>query len=106
MHIMELFSPPARGYLLGMSNVLILGANGQIARVAIELFLKTTDAQLTLYLRNAKRLRGSDPSRTRIIEGDVLDARKLGEAMLGQDVVYANLSGQLEVRGSLGVNKP
>lgn len=79
-----------------MSNVLILGANGQIARVAIELFLKTTDTKLTLYLRNAKRLRGLHPSRTRVIEGDVLDAKKLSEAMVDQDVVYANLSGQLE----------
>jgi len=79
-----------------MSNVLILGANGQIARVATELFLETTDALLTLYLRNSKRLRGLEPSRTRIIEGDVLDEKKLGEAMVGQDVVYANLSGQLE----------
>jgi uncharacterized protein YbjT (DUF2867 family) len=79
-----------------MSNVLILGANGQIARVATELFLETTDALLTLSLRNSKRLRGLEPSRTRIIEGDVLDEKKLGEAMVGQDVVYANLSGQLE----------
>lgn len=79
-----------------MSNVLILGANGQIARVALDLLLKTTDAKLTLYLRNAKRLRGIDPSRTRVIEGDVLDSKKLSEAMAGQDVVYANLSGQLE----------
>jgi uncharacterized protein YbjT (DUF2867 family) len=79
-----------------MSNVLILGANGQIARVAIELFLKTTDAKLTLYLRNAKRLHGLAPSRTRVVEGDVLEAKKLSEAMAGQDVVYGNLSGQLE----------
>ena len=74
-----------------MSNVLILGANGQVARVAIELFLKTTDTKLTLYLRNAKRLRGLHPSRTRIMEGDVLDAKKLSGAMVDQDVVYAKL---------------
>jgi uncharacterized protein YbjT (DUF2867 family) len=79
-----------------VTHVLILGAYGQIARVATDLFLETTEANLTLYLRNAKRLRGLDPSRTRIIEGDVLDTKKLAEAMAGQDVVYANLSGQLE----------
>lgn len=33
-----------------MTNVLILGAGGQIARQAIDLFLSGTDAQLTLYL--------------------------------------------------------
>jgi hypothetical protein len=38
-------------------NVLILGANGQIARVATGLFLEQTDAHLTLYLRKAKRLK-------------------------------------------------
>ncbi|RPI23365.1 MAG: NAD-dependent epimerase/dehydratase family protein [Acidobacteria bacterium] len=79
-----------------MMNVLILGANGQIARFATDLFLKSTDAQLTLYLRNSRRLKNSDPSRVRIVEGDVLDAQKLKESMAGQDVVYANLAGNLE----------
>ena len=79
-----------------MTNVLILGANGSIARVAIELFLKETDAQLTLYLRNPSRLKNIDSNRVRIIKGDVLDIETLKEAMIGQDVVYANLAGQLE----------
>jgi uncharacterized protein YbjT (DUF2867 family) len=80
-----------------LKNVLILGANGQIARVATDLFLKRTDAHLTLYLRNAERLRLSEyAERVRIVEGDVLDARTLDAAMVGQDVVYANLAGQLE----------
>jgi uncharacterized protein YbjT (DUF2867 family) len=81
---------------LNLSNVLILGANGSIARVAIDLFLRETDAQLTLYLRNSGRLRQIDSSRARVIEGDVLDIERLKEAMVGQDVVYANLDGRLE----------
>jgi uncharacterized protein YbjT (DUF2867 family) len=81
-----------------MTNVLILGAAGQIARVATRLFLETTDAHLTLYLRNARRLRGLPDDRTRVIEGDVLDAKKLAEAMKGRDVVYANLSGDMEAQ--------
>jgi uncharacterized protein YbjT (DUF2867 family) len=79
-----------------MSNVLILGANGSVARYAIDLFLNETDARLTLYLRNARRLRNVDSTRARVIEGDVLDTQKLKEAMAGQDVVYANLAGKLE----------
>ncbi|HZG85549.1 SDR family oxidoreductase [Paenibacillus sp.] len=79
-----------------MTNVLILGASGGIARVAIDLFLKETDAQLTLYLRNPRRLGRVDSSRVRVIEGDVMDIEKLKEAMNGQDVVYANLAGALE----------
>jgi uncharacterized protein YbjT (DUF2867 family) len=80
-----------------MTKVLILGANGRIARVATNLFLERTDAQLTLYLRKANRLRLTDAnSRIRVVEGDVLDRHALRAAMKGQDIVYANLAGQLE----------
>lgn len=80
-----------------MTKILILGANGQIARVAIRLFLARTDAQLTLYLRNAHRLTETAPAdRVTVIEGDVLETATLEAAMAGQDVVYANLSGALE----------
>lgn len=78
-----------------MSNVLILGANGSIARVAIDLFLEETDARLTLFLRNARRLKHLESERVRVVEGDVLDTGKLADAMEGQDVVYANLAGNL-----------
>jgi len=81
---------------LNLTNVLILGASGQIARYAIDLFLSETDAQLTLYLRNSNRLRKYESDRVRIIEGDVLNIATLKEAMAGQDVVYANLAGDLE----------
>jgi uncharacterized protein YbjT (DUF2867 family) len=79
-----------------MTNVLIIGANGSLARVAIDMLLKETDAELTLYLRNSRRLRNIDTNRVRVIEGDVMDLEKLKEAMIGQDVVYANLAGNLE----------
>ena len=80
-----------------MTNILILGANGQIARVATDLFLKQTDARLTLYLRNSRRLKSPGyADRVRAVEGDVLDAKALEAAMDGQDVVYANLAGDLE----------
>jgi uncharacterized protein YbjT (DUF2867 family) len=82
--------PPA------MKKVLILGANGSIARVATSLFLEETDAELTLYLRNASRLGNVASNRVRVVGGDVLDATKLREAMKGQHVVYANLAGDLE----------
>lgn len=81
---------------MNLTNVLILGANGQIARYAIDLFLSETDAQLTLYLRNSNRLKQYESERVRIMEGDVQDIATLKEAMVGQDVVYANLAGDLE----------
>jgi uncharacterized protein YbjT (DUF2867 family) len=80
-----------------MTNVLILGANGSLARVAIDMFLKETDAQLTFYMRNSRRLSNIDSNRVRVIEGDVMELEKLKEAMTGQDVVYANLAGNLEL---------
>jgi len=80
-----------------MTNILILGAHGQIARVATDLLLQHSDMRLTLYLRNAWRLKLSGhASRVRVVEGDVLDTKALEAAMAGQDVVYANLAGQLE----------
>ena len=79
-----------------MTKVLILGANGQIARVAINLFLKCPDLQLTLFLRRANRLQALPADRVQVIEGDVKDTKALEVAMAGQDVVYANLDGALE----------
>jgi uncharacterized protein YbjT (DUF2867 family) len=83
------------------TRVLILGANGQIARVATDLFLKHTNVQLTLFLRRAQRLKDrlkdiGHADRVRVVEGDVLDPKALAAAMVGQEVVYANLAGQLE----------
>lgn len=77
-------------------KILLLGAHGQIARVATRLLLERTDAELTLYLRKAERLSGlADQPRVTVVEGDVLDTKALDAAMTGQDVVYANLSGSM-----------
>lgn len=78
-----------------MTRILILGANGQLARHTTAHLLAHTDATLTLYLRRASRLRNPDPKRVRIVEGDVLDRAALVAAMAGQDVVYANLVGAM-----------
>ncbi len=60
-----------------MPKILILGANGQLARNTIPFFLKHPDVHLTLYLRRANRLKNPDPSRVTIVEGDVLDVETL-----------------------------
>jgi uncharacterized protein YbjT (DUF2867 family) len=79
-----------------VTNVLVLGANGQLARNTTRVFLRDTDARLTLYLRRASRLRNPDPARVKVVEGDVLDGPTLTAAMKGQDVVYANLAGSMK----------
>jgi uncharacterized protein YbjT (DUF2867 family) len=79
-----------------MTRVLILGANGQVARNTTAFFLERTDAKLTLYLRRADRLKNPDPARATVVEGDVLDRATLIEAMKGQDVVFASLTGNMD----------
>jgi uncharacterized protein YbjT (DUF2867 family) len=79
-----------------MIRLLILGANGQLARNTTRVLLRQTDARLTLYLRQARRLPNPDPARVTIVEGDVLDRPVLEAAMKGQDVVYANLAGDMK----------
>jgi putative NAD(P)-binding protein len=51
---------------------------------------------VTLYLRNALRLKRLESDRVLLVEGDVLDTKKLAKAMAGkEDVVRANLAGDL-----------
>lgn len=77
-----------------MTRVLILGAGGQIARHAIGM-LADTDHELTLFLRDRRRL-ATEPAHAKVMEGDVLDADRLGAAVQGQDIVYANLAGDVD----------
>jgi uncharacterized protein YbjT (DUF2867 family) len=79
-----------------MTHLLILGANGQLARNTTRVLLRDTDARLTLYLRSASRLKNLDPSRVRIVEGDVTDRQALSAAMASHDLVYANLAGDMK----------
>lgn len=81
-----------------MKNLLILGANGSLAKVVTRYLLDNTDAKLTLFLRNSYRLNNINPERIQIIDGDVMDLQALKYAMEGQDIVYANLSGDMKAQ--------
>lgn len=76
-----------------MTKVLVLGAGGQIARWVIEMLADSKDVEMTLYLRHARKLHGKSPKNAKVVEGDVLDRKVLDPAVKGQDVVYANLTG-------------
>ena len=79
-----------------MTKVLIIGAHGQIARVATQQLLERTDTDLTLFLRRADRLqRLAGNPWVRVVEGDATDPAALAAAMAGQNIVYANLSGNM-----------
>ena len=84
-----------------MTKVLVLGASGQIARQAIPM-LANQGETLTLFARNAARI--DAPQGARIIEGDVLDTTSLEAALEGQDVVYANLGGEISKQAEVLVS--
>jgi uncharacterized protein YbjT (DUF2867 family) len=86
--------------MIAMTRILILGANGQLARHTLPYLLAHPDIQLTLYLRRAQRLANPDPSRVTIIEGDVMDSATLQMAMRDQDLVYANLTGDMAAQAA------
>lgn len=83
-----------------MTNVLVLGAAGQIARWVIGGLAGRRDVQLTLFLRDAGGLPRVRPKGAKIVEADVLDGAALRKAMAGQDVVYANLAGDVDEQAS------
>lgn len=78
-----------------MKNILIIGAGGRIAQTVISQIRDDKALNITLYLRNPKKLRTIDTSGFNIIQGDVMDKAKLTEAIKGQEVVYVNLAGNL-----------
>ncbi|WP_212741808.1 NAD(P)H-binding protein [Campylobacter sp. MIT 12-5580] len=78
-------------------TILILGANGRIARLVSDRLLKESKVNLRLFLRKASRLNELKSARVELFEGDASDEKALEQAMQGVDIVYANLSGDLEL---------
>ena len=80
-----------------MKNVLIIGANGSLARQVIAIAEQNPDLRLTLFARQPKNF-----SKThRSFAGNALNLADLTAAMQGQDIVYINLAGDL---GAMGAN--
>ena len=79
-----------------MTKVLVLGASGQIARWAVEMLADIPEVELTLFLRDVSKLPARRLGQYRVIEGDVLNREELDRAMANQDVVYANLAGEVD----------
>ncbi|MDH2211141.1 SDR family oxidoreductase [Agrobacterium sp. GD03643] len=75
-----------------MTKTLILGASGQIARHVVQDIAGGGGIGMTLFMRDAGKL-SSTPANASVVQGDVLDRSALDAAMEGQDVVYANLTG-------------
>ena len=80
-----------------MKKVLIIGASGNIAQQVINILIAKKCFDLTLFLRNKQRLSIKNTSDCRIIEGDALKYDQVSETIKGQDIIYVNLAGNLEV---------
>lgn len=80
-----------------MKNILVLGATGQIAKWAVEMLGNQEDIQQTLFVRDAKKL-ADIPNNAKVVQGDVLNLEQLTQVVEDQDIVYANLAGELEAQ--------
>ncbi|MDC4293825.1 SDR family oxidoreductase [Acinetobacter baumannii] len=80
-----------------MKNILVLGATGQIAKLAVEMLANQKNIQQTLFVRDAKKL-ATIPNNAKVVQGDVLNLELLTQVVKGQDIVYANLAGELEAQ--------
>jgi uncharacterized protein YbjT (DUF2867 family) len=73
-------------------KLLILAANGQIARIVEHRILNESqfaNVELTLGLRRAQRLAAlADNPRVRLVETDLEDAQSVATAVTGQDMVF------------------
>ncbi|MFI5693246.1 SDR family oxidoreductase [Kribbella sp. NPDC051586] len=78
-----------------MTKVAVLGASGRIARHAVQMLAEDDSFEQTLFVRDADRLTDT-PGTIRVVQGDVLDRKSLDDAIRGQDVVYANLAGDVD----------
>ena len=81
-----------------MTKVLMLGAGGQIARWAVGM-LAGAGVELTLFVRDTRKL-ADPPGHARVVAGDVLDRGQLDPAVRGQEIVYANLTGDLDAQAA------
>ena len=79
-----------------MRKVLIIGATGSLARYVIEALKKLENVRLSLFARNKKGLSTALSDDCDVIEGDALNYNDVKNAVASQDIVYVNLSGNLE----------
>jgi uncharacterized protein YbjT (DUF2867 family) len=80
-----------------MKKVIIIGASGSLAPYVINALKTLEGIELTLFVRNKKRLLKDSAEGSTVIEGDAMDYQNVKNAITGQDMVYVNLAGNLEV---------
>ena len=82
-----------------MKKIVIIGAAGSLAHYVIEALKDSSNAALTLFVRNKNRLPNETANGCTVIEGDAMNFESVKKAIAGQDIVYVNLAGNLEPMG-------
>jgi uncharacterized protein YbjT (DUF2867 family) len=82
---------------MAQTKVLIIGASGQIAEHVVRFLKDDKSIELTLFLRNKNKLKGLDTAGMKIAEGDAMNVNQLEAAIKGQDIIYVNLAGNMDV---------
>lgn len=80
-----------------MQTVLIIGANGKVSIEATKIFLEDSNFNVDLFLRNAHRIPDYASNRVTVYEGDAKNSKDLAQALDKVDVVFASLSGSLDI---------
>ncbi|WP_255417140.1 NAD(P)H-binding protein [Proteiniphilum sp. X52] len=79
-----------------MTRIIIIGATGGLAQNVIETAKKADNIQLTLFARTPGNLSARISGGTTVVQGDAMNIDDLKRAIAGQDLVYVNLSGDLD----------
>jgi uncharacterized protein YbjT (DUF2867 family) len=80
-----------------MKKVLIIGASGSLAHYVIDAIKELEDVTLTLFARQKSKLSKSQIENCSLIEGNAMNYTDVKNAVAGQDIVYINLAGNLEM---------
>lgn len=80
-----------------MKKILIIGAGGSLAQYVIQAAKQLDDVELNLFVRNKNRLLKSNADSCIVFEGDAMIYNNVKDAVAGQDIIYVNLAGNLEI---------
>ena len=78
-----------------MKKVVIFGAAGHTGKFLTRKMQKTTDIELSVFVRNPAKFGDMDMTSINVMQGDALNAGDVRRAMDGQDVLLCSLEGDV-----------
>ncbi|HMU35063.1 MAG TPA: NAD(P)H-binding protein [Pyrinomonadaceae bacterium] len=80
--------------------IIVIGGTGSLAASVIDASKSLKNTELTLFVRDKRRLSDLLIDGCKVVEGDALKYEDIKRAIVGHDVVYVNLAGDLETMGN------